>query len=139
MYTKKIYKHHDLCNTITDKEKVTSDFMEDLTYCRPTNIVKYKTRVRVAFCGDKYSSVYTLPVKYAYLIEKGEELRKARQYIADLYHCSDCWGQKMTEDEMHTNLEEWQRETDSDEYCPVPDLYMECAAYWNELCDMYPN
>lgn len=70
---------------------------------------------------------------------KPETDTQYRQYIADLYHCSDCWGQKVTEDEMRTNLEEWNKETDPEEYVPAPYLFRQCAAYWNELCDAYPN
>ena len=74
---------------------------------------------------------------------KGELIMQNRndwqQWIADLYHCSDCWGQRMTDDEMRLDLEETLKEKDPDDYSPDPDLAPECAAYWNELCEMFPN
>lgn len=62
-----------------------------------------------------------------------------RQWIADVYHCSECWGQKMTDDEMKLDLIEAMQQKDPDDYSPDPALYRECAAYWNELCDAYQN
>lgn len=59
------------------------------------------------------------------------------QFIADLYHCSGCWGEKVTEQEMKCNLEQWQREGIDD--CPPVESYRLCAAYWNLLCDWYPT
>lgn len=62
-----------------------------------------------------------------------------RQWVADVYHCSDCWGQKMTDEEMLLDLAETRRQADPDDYVPDIMLYRECAAYWNELCEMYPD
>jgi len=62
-----------------------------------------------------------------------------KQWIADAYHCSECWGQKMTDEEMLLDLAETRRQADPDDYVPDIILYKECAAYWNELCDRYPN
>ena len=62
-----------------------------------------------------------------------------RQWIADAYHCSACWGQKMTDKEMLLDLAEARRQTDPDDYVPDIMLYHECAAYWNELCEAYPS
>jgi hypothetical protein len=61
-----------------------------------------------------------------------------KQYIADIYHCSDSWGIKMTDDDMYLSLIEWNKETEPGEYCPEPYQYKECAMYWNKLCDLYP-
>lgn len=61
-----------------------------------------------------------------------------KQWIADAYHCSDCWGQKMTDEEMLIDLAESRRQSDPDVFVPDIMLYKECAAYWNELCDAYP-
>lgn len=61
------------------------------------------------------------------------------QWIADVYHCSDIWGQKMTYDEMHIMLTEHEKEKDPEDYSPAPHLFKECCEYWNSLCDMYPN
>lgn len=66
------------------------------------------------------------------------ESGKFQQWIADDYHCSSIWGQKQTEEEMLTELVETLSWKDPEEYSPAPYLYKECAAYWNQLCDMYP-
>ena len=63
----------------------------------------------------------------------------AEQWIADVYHCSDCWGQTMSDDDMLILLTEHQSEKDPDDYSPDPSMYKECAAYWNKLCVAYPN
>ena len=72
-------------------------------------------------------------------IRQESELDKAKQYIADVYHCSDVWGEKVTVAEMIVNLTEWNNEKDIGEYCPPVSLAPILAIYWNELCDMYPN
>ena len=64
---------------------------------------------------------------------------KWKQWIADVYHCSECWGQKMEPYDMLRCLIETLREKDPDDYSPDPSLYRECTEYWNELCDLYPN
>lgn len=69
------------------------------------------------------------------IIEKGDW----KQWIADVYHCSGCWGQKTTDEEMMMELVETRMQADPDDYVPDPSLYRECAAYWNDLCDRYPN
>lgn len=61
------------------------------------------------------------------------------QYIANCYHCSDCWGEKMTVDDMRISLIEWNKEKNPEDYCPHPSLAKQCADYWNHLCDLYPN
>lgn len=68
-----------------------------------------------------------------------EKERNYKQWIADVYHCSGCWGQKQTEEEMLLELTETMKQKDPDDYSPDPSLYKECAAYWNALCDAYPN
>lgn len=70
--------------------------------------------------------------------EVGEE-KTWKQWIADVYHCSECWGQKMTDEEMLIDLTESAKQKDHDDYSPDPSLYRECAAYWNQLCEDYPN
>lgn len=62
-----------------------------------------------------------------------------QQWIADSYHCSDIWGQKMTEEEMLLELTETLDWKDPGDYSPNPALYRECTTYWNALCDAYPN
>lgn len=62
-----------------------------------------------------------------------------RQWIADVYHCSGCWGEKMTEDDMRITLTETAREKWPGDYSPDPSLARECSVFWNELCDLYPN
>ena len=62
-----------------------------------------------------------------------------KQWVADVYHCSGCWGQKMTDEEMLLDLAETRRQADPDDYVPDIMLYHECATYWNSLCDVHPN
>lgn len=62
-----------------------------------------------------------------------------KQWVADSYHCSEIWGQKMTEEEMLLELTETLSWKDPEDYSPDPSLYRECCEYWNSLCDMYPN
>lgn len=66
-------------------------------------------------------------------------MENALQYIADVYHRSNEWGIPTTEEDMYIALVEWNKEKDEDDYCPSPSLYKECAAYWNQLCELYPN
>ena len=74
-----------------------------------------------------------------------EELSKpvfneqCKQWIADDYHCSEIWGTKQTEEEMYTELVEMQKCKNPEDFSPDPALYKECAAYWNQLAEMYPN
>lgn len=64
MYKKAIYKYSSYCGTYTDKEKVVSDFLEDMRIKPPMTIRENKTRIFV-FCKDeKYSCLYTLPLRY---------------------------------------------------------------------------
>ena len=62
-----------------------------------------------------------------------------RQWIADVYHCSSALGQKVTDAEMLYDLTETQKQKDPDDYSPDQSHASECAAYWNELCELYPN
>lgn len=62
-----------------------------------------------------------------------------KQYIADVYHCSGTWGQKMTEEEMLLDLTETEKQKDPGDYSPSPYLFRECCEYWNHLCDIYPS
>lgn len=62
-----------------------------------------------------------------------------RQWIADVYHCSESWGQRMTNDDMLIMLTESAKQNDPDEYSPDTSIYRECATYWNKLCETYPN
>lgn len=59
-----------------------------------------------------------------------------KQFVADLYHCSESWGQKVTEEDMAINIKSWKEEFDD---CPERLPVKACTRYWNELCDMYPN
>jgi hypothetical protein len=63
MYKKAIYKYSQYCGTITDKEKVIADFMEDIK-TKPTNVTENKTRVFVWFRDFKYLTMYTMPIEY---------------------------------------------------------------------------
>ena len=68
-----------------------------------------------------------------------EEVEKALQWVADVYHCSEIWGTRQTEEEMLTELQESQKQKNPGDYSPDPALFRECAAYWNKLAEMYPN
>jgi hypothetical protein len=72
-------------------------------------------------------------------IEKRDVNGDYKQWVADSYHCSGTWGQKMTELEMLIELAETRRQTDPGEYVPDITLYRECCEYWNQLCDAYRN
>ena len=61
------------------------------------------------------------------------------QYIADLYHCSEIWGTRMTVEDMRITLEEIEKEKWPGDYSPVPETAEQCTRYWNELCNLYPN
>ena len=93
--------------------------------------------------SDEYVKGYSEYVKgYFNCIERMKKSGLSgdyKQWIADVYHCSECWGNKMTDEEMLLDLAETRRQADPDEYVPDIMLYKECAAYWNRLCDMYPN
>ena len=67
------------------------------------------------------------------------EIEYARQWIADVYHCSDCWGEKMSDEDMKILLEESHDEADLDDYTPPVGMFHELAEYWNELCERHPN
>ena len=64
---------------------------------------------------------------------------KYKQWVADVYHCSGEWGQKMTPEDMRVTLEETRLQCWEGDYVPPVSLYRECAAYWNQLCELYPN
>lgn len=62
-----------------------------------------------------------------------------RQWIADVYHCSEAWGQETTADEMKTMLSETRAQSDPADYVPDTSLSAACAEYWNHLCKAYPD
>ena len=62
-----------------------------------------------------------------------------KQWISDTYHCSGCWGNKMTVNDMRTCLHETKLQSDNDTYVPGINLAKQCADYWNKLCKQYPN
>ena len=61
-----------------------------------------------------------------------------RQWIADVYHCSGTWGEKTTAEDIRIMLQETALEKAPGDYSPDPSMAPACAAYWNDLCDMYP-
>jgi len=73
MYKRVIYKYHSLVRTETDKNSVISAFMDNLTYNTPSNVTRYKTRLKVTFNDGKYIELYTLPVKYSEQINGGKK------------------------------------------------------------------
>lgn len=60
-----------------------------------------------------------------------------KQWVADVYHCSDVWGTKVTDEEMKILLEESHIQVGTGEYVPDVSLYQKCATYWNRLCDLF--
>ena len=72
-------------------------------------------------------------------VPKNEPDDRYKQWIADVYHCSETWGQKMTEEEMLLDLTETEKQKDPGDYSPAPYLFKECCEYWNYLCDIYPS
>lgn len=67
-----------------------------------------------------------------------DEVEQAKQWLADVYHCSDIWGEKQTEQDMKENLKQWRIDSEDDDYTPDPGMSKMLADYWNELCDRYP-
>ena len=68
-----------------------------------------------------------------------QEIEQAQQWIADNYHCSDCWGCKTKYSWMKEELKEAEIGKFPSDYSPPVEMYRICADYWNELCDRYPN
>lgn len=67
------------------------------------------------------------------------DIEQAQQWIADVYHCSDCWGNKTKYAWMKLELEETMKQKDPGDYSPPVELYKVCADYWNRLCEVFPN
>lgn len=68
-----------------------------------------------------------------------QQVEQAQQWIADVYHCSEIWGQRMTYADMRVELKESNLEKDPDDYCPPVSMYRICTDYWNELCELFPQ
>lgn len=66
-------------------------------------------------------------------------LENALQWVADVYHCSDIWGQVITNYEMLLCLTESEKQKFPGDYSPDPSLYRQCCKYWNQLAELYPN
>lgn len=118
----------------TGKKEVLSDFINCLDIRKPDSIEYRKTFFSVFFAG-KYSVLYILPASQIDLIK--EYTGDYKQWIADVYHCSDIWEQEQTEEEMYIELLESKKQADIDTYVPDPALYKYCAAYWNKLVKWY--
>ena len=70
MFKKAVYKYSSYCGTIRDKEKVLSDFQDDIKNCKPICIKRNKTRIYVSFKDPKYLINYELPLSYDYLLTR---------------------------------------------------------------------
>ena len=68
-YSKTVKKYGEYCYTKTGKEKVLSDFIYDISHCKPDYIRETKTRLYIYFSG-KYSDLYTLPISCKALLRK---------------------------------------------------------------------
>ena len=64
MYKKDCFKYYTPCGSITGKQQVVADFMEDIKNCKPVNITERKTSITVCFDSIKYTCLYTLPIAY---------------------------------------------------------------------------
>lgn len=71
IFKKAIYKNGIYCGTYTDREKVISDFLEDLSIGKPTNVKSNKRRLFVYFRDSKYLAMYDLPIAYKKYVENG--------------------------------------------------------------------
>lgn len=67
------------------------------------------------------------------------EIEQAKQWLADVYHCSDIWGTLYTYDDMITELEESAKQKDPGDYSPPAAMYRILTRYWNKLARLYPN
>lgn len=72
MFKRVVLKYGRLMYTITGKEKVFPLFLEDVTHCKPTNIVEYKTRIVVVYRDEKYTTQYIVPIAYKKYIRAEE-------------------------------------------------------------------
>lgn len=124
------YKYGKFYREKTGKNAVLSMLIQETT--KPDNITYNKKTVNLFYTDGKFSEKYTLPIEFYC----GTAWK---QWVADVYHCSETWGQRMTEDEMKTMLEEHMKEKFPEDYSPDPAMYKACTTYWNELCDMYQN
>ena len=68
-----------------------------------------------------------------------KEIERAKQWIADDYHCSGIWGTRQTYYEMKLELSETMKQKCPEDYSPPIEMYRICARYWNKLCKMYPQ
>lgn len=73
MYKKIVWKYGSPYATYTEREKVVSDFLEDVTNCRPAGIQIYKTRMRVAFTDGKFTAHFILPVRFKTYLKRDNE------------------------------------------------------------------
>ena len=64
---------------------------------------------------------------------------KCIDWLSNVYHCCESWGNKETEETMLLMLTETIKEKDPEDYSPDPSLYRECMEYWNKLCDVFPE
>ena len=58
------YKYGTEGLTETDKQKIVSDFLFDISHCKPLWAYATKTYCRFYFHGEKYSILYIMPVSY---------------------------------------------------------------------------
>lgn len=59
-----------------------------------------------------------------------------RQWVADMYHCSECWGERTTVHDFRYNMRNWIADSiEVPQFVPVS----AAVAYWNRLCELYPQ
>ena len=72
-------------------------------------------------------------------INQADIMKATRQWISDVYHCSESWGETMTEQEMYIMLSETEKQKNPSDFSPDPQLFRECTKYWSRLCRLYPG
>lgn len=68
-----------------------------------------------------------------------KEIEQAKQWIADVYHCSGIWGTLYTHEYMIIELTETEKQKDPGDYSPPVEMYRILTRYWNKLARAYPN
>lgn len=68
-----------------------------------------------------------------------KEIDQAKQWIADVYHCSDIWGTRYTYKDMIVELQESEMQKNPGDYSPPVAMFRILTRYWNNLAKRFPN
>ena len=135
MYRAIVKKYYRPYKTITGKKAVIERLEKDLAACDDYIITDNKATFNLFVPGEKYTTLYTVPMQYKAYID---DIEQAKQWVADVYHCSEIWGTEYSYDDMLLELQESQQQKDPDDYSPDPSLYKVCCDYWNKLAMLFP-